>query len=489
MNSNNTKKLVTLVHSEDLLCEVLRKVSILESDESYTLTVLVALYKHIEKQKWVGGVVASILGADLDELGLIGAFAHPEHLSQEGDVPGLKDWKYYFHGQGCCLTHSDGTSIDVDFPDGRSNVIDPYFFGNYLQSIPNLNYLKSRLTKPEPFGNSWTVELPILKDKGWITKDHQFSLTIEGLVEAEKLIDLWDEVEGNQSLFAKAHASVLLGDFSLARLILRETNSLKAIGIIEKLAYEYEEKRFLELMQRAERKEGFDLKDIFRSAASLGDSFADRVVEQAFKKGKMDSMMLFIVELMDKLSPQKYSKQLELLISKAWRGKPPQPAIRIHSIKSLMSLYDQESLPIKLRKKFTKALCKRLDRMGDDAGRLLYLFDEKAGLKLLSKCVSSEVPIVRDGAVTTLAAIGTPEAIEILRNHGSVTTETMLAILNGSEIAKFIPLGSEVQIGDKTTRTFTFEELEDENREDNLKFYYEESRKEYRPLLERWKTD
>ncbi|WMS86041.1 hypothetical protein [Pleionea litopenaei] len=298
---------------------------------------------------------------------------------------------------------------------------------------------------------------------------------------------MWDEVEGNQNLFAKAHASVLLGDFSLARLILRRTESSTAIEIIEKLADEYEAKRFLYLIQQAKGKEGSELKDIYKSAASLGESFADRVVGLAFKRGKMDSMMLFIVELMDKLSPEKYSKQLELLISKAWRGKPPQPAIRIYSIRALMSIYDQESLPIKLRKKFMKALSKRLDKMGDDAGKFLYLIDQKEGLNLLSKCLSSDVPIVRDGAVTTLATIGTSESIKILRSHGSITTETMLAILEGADIAKVIPLGKEVQIGDKRARTYTFEEIEDANRESNLRYYYEESLEEYRPLLERWK--
>ncbi len=41
MKPSNVKELTTLVHSEKLLCNVLRKTSIPESGKSYTLTVLV----------------------------------------------------------------------------------------------------------------------------------------------------------------------------------------------------------------------------------------------------------------------------------------------------------------------------------------------------------------------------------------------------------------------------------------------------------------
>jgi len=113
-----------IVQSDKLLSKLISEYSTEETELASAYLLLVAAYKHIDKQKWVAEIVATILEADLDELGRLGGFAHPENIPQEGKVPNLAEWRYCFHGIGCCLTHDDGTQIDVDFPEGRYDVVD-----------------------------------------------------------------------------------------------------------------------------------------------------------------------------------------------------------------------------------------------------------------------------------------------------------------------------------------------------------------------------
>lgn len=75
-----------------------------------------------------------------------------------------------------------------------------------------------------------------------------------------------------------------------------------------------------------------------------------------------------------------------------------------------------------------------------------------------------------------------------LENHRSVTASTMLAIMNNIEIAKIAPLGSEVDIGDRTVRTYSFDELEAANMEEALRLNYEDTKLEYLPLMKKWKN-
>ena len=90
---------------------------------------LIGFFRHERRQKWVGYIVESKLKGVGSELTASGAFAHPEAMEQKGEVPDTPGWRYFFHGRGCCLTHTDGTSIDVDFADdGSALEIDPYFY-------------------------------------------------------------------------------------------------------------------------------------------------------------------------------------------------------------------------------------------------------------------------------------------------------------------------------------------------------------------------
>ncbi|HVR18117.1 MAG TPA: hypothetical protein VMS65_00430, partial [Polyangiaceae bacterium] len=80
----------------------------------WELRLLLALSRHVERQRWVASVVDRHLKASTAEIGRSGSFAHPPG-GTDRRVPGLPGWSYYFHGIGCCLTHDDGTELDVNF--------------------------------------------------------------------------------------------------------------------------------------------------------------------------------------------------------------------------------------------------------------------------------------------------------------------------------------------------------------------------------------
>jgi hypothetical protein len=112
---------------------------------------LIALVRHRQRQLWLGEIVASRLGGNLHTIGRMGAFGHPEGIPQQGLVPGMIEWEYYFHGCGCCLTHRvNAASIDVDFFGDCAEYFDTFFYANYLKSLRHPEPPEQRLIDLDP---------------------------------------------------------------------------------------------------------------------------------------------------------------------------------------------------------------------------------------------------------------------------------------------------------------------------------------------------
>jgi len=76
----------------------------------------------------------------------------------------------YFHGRGCCFTHADGTSIDVDFADDGTAF--DFFFTNCLKSLPSAEWCERQLKRDEGWENAWQFDLVRVTDlnlirRGW----------------------------------------------------------------------------------------------------------------------------------------------------------------------------------------------------------------------------------------------------------------------------------------------------------------------------------
>jgi hypothetical protein len=76
-----------------------------------------------------------VLGGSPLEIARLGAFGHPPG-PQQGPVPGLPEWEYYFHGKGCRVTHRvTGEMIDVDFFGDSAEYFDLFFYERHLKSL------------------------------------------------------------------------------------------------------------------------------------------------------------------------------------------------------------------------------------------------------------------------------------------------------------------------------------------------------------------
>lgn len=129
--------------------------------DAWERRLLMALADHVPRQQWVAHIVEEHLSASTRLLATDGAFGHPENLAQRGPVPTMADWSYLFHGRGCCLTHRDGTAIDVDFDERGADGIDPFFYARYLDSLSAPRGIEQLLRHPEPLSNAWMADLNI----------------------------------------------------------------------------------------------------------------------------------------------------------------------------------------------------------------------------------------------------------------------------------------------------------------------------------------
>lgn len=97
---------------------------------------LIGLVRHRHRQAWVLDIMTSRLQGNPANIALLGSLGHPPDVPQSGPVPDLPEWKYYYHGRGCCLTHKvSGERIDVDFYDESADYFDAWFYINFIESL------------------------------------------------------------------------------------------------------------------------------------------------------------------------------------------------------------------------------------------------------------------------------------------------------------------------------------------------------------------
>ena len=112
---------------------------------------LIGLARHHRRQLWVTQLMRTRLRGAPADLAATGALGHPEGVAQNGPVPGLPEWEYYFHGRGCCFSHKiDGDAIDVDFYDDSADYFDTFFYANYLDSLRRPEPPEQRLRELHP---------------------------------------------------------------------------------------------------------------------------------------------------------------------------------------------------------------------------------------------------------------------------------------------------------------------------------------------------
>lgn len=182
----------------------------------WSLWLLLALVRHVERQRWVGQIAAGRLEADLPAMSVAGALAHPDG-PQSGLVPDATEWQYDFHGRGCCVTNRiTGESIDVDFFDGSPDWIDDYFFINYLRSLKQPEFVERRLIELHPSLETVCLAFDELRELGlWQTRED--SKVVTPLPEMQSLLGAINDLsEICENPGRCTTAAILLGDWPLA---------------------------------------------------------------------------------------------------------------------------------------------------------------------------------------------------------------------------------------------------------------------------------
>lgn len=498
--------------------------------DHWSLWTLICLHRHSDRQKWVGYIVESRLKGDLRQIGRAGAFGHPETLPQMGDVPGEPDWKYYFHGCGCCLTNKvKGDSIDVDFTrEGESDKIDRFFYSNFLLSLSNPEFPERQIRRERPLQDWWQVEIDRLNDANCIKAEHGLQCTPEGLKVAEVIEPIIKQIthfldSGTSTAFRNAvYAALTIGDVVLANQLIPQTN----IGaeLREKIARESDnahQSRLQFLKAAIQEKDPYG-PSYLAAIADLGPELAEEtVITYLFQNpvGGTANTALEIVRAWDRPNTVAVLKDLldrrhreatgfRSALSKLGigAGKQSDQQPRSYQItKAGLALF-QRVRGDSLDSQFKAKVCFLMENAGraqaGEAALLIYVLDKQNGLQSLRRVLSGSVPAAYKDAAAACVIIGSNESEQILRealsNSNAQIQHTVACALAAfpSESARDSarswftrndgieePLGREVTVLGRTTPVFTFEDISHANMDEFFKWSLEKLRKDFKSVL------
>ena len=508
------------------ILEAAKRPAVLGIDPQETYAMACFL-RHERRQDWVRLIVESRLLKQGSDFAAKGAFALDESEEQDGAVPGEPGWKYYFHGRGCCLTHEDGTIIDVDFADdGSAREIDRYFYNNYLASRPAPDWCEAKLAQPKCMRDAWHFDLERLKSFGFLTIDWRFSITAAGREFAEGVEPLVDAIDSPAD--ASRLRTLLLclaGDLESAA----QQSGQVSLELSQQLAVLAEST----VRQRAER-----IVDSMRTSA---DKSANHLKALA-ALGREHSIEILRDRLLRCPANGANHSAFDVLVHWNMEGAGTDEArlfgeaLRRHTRVPLLKrvagfVRKNEDLDDRPRKSLVVNLCRELLRSKDaleessfdprslartlrsdwvacdaEAGFLLYLLEPVDGLKKLGRALDSPIPITVAEAAAYLAVIGSDSSIDVLiaRSNGppkagGLAAASALAVIDNERAAQAATHwqrrfdgyedaeGSLVEIYGTVRRVWTADEMERQNARTLVAECVKRLREDYGPFLETWK--
>lgn len=483
------------------------------------LYALVAFVRHERRQLWVGHLVESRLRGQGAELASMGAFAHPKDVPRRGDVPDEPGWQYYFHGRGCCFTHADGTSIDVDFADdGTAIDIDAFFFTNFLKSLPSAEWCERQLKRDEGFDGAWKFDLVRLAELNLIRRELRFRLTDAGRRTGEilePLIELLDDLSPR----VRCWLLCSLGDFQNAAAQL-ETHEIPAC-LTEAIKIQRQQ-RVAMLLKAINGSDESHARYAIAAFGVLGSDHALPVMRSALQKQpssggnhtafevlktwKTSAVTDCLVETFEAMTAMPLLDRIKAHFSStpSMESERPRLGLLVKIAEELMRRYEPKNLPAELRQRLVASLGADCYAMDDDAGFLLYLLEPELGLQKLSRSLTHQVPITRTGAACFLALIGDARCVEILieasklPESGGHEAACVLSLMpdaaaqsaatnwarrnDGYEDAT----GQETEVNGRVIRTWTMDEVMRSNLRGHLQYSYERTKHRCSSLLSRW---
>lgn len=377
--------------------------------------VLLALYRHVDRQAWVGEI-AERVGASLSALDRNGALAHPEIAS--GPVPGEPGWTFRFHGMGCALEHEDGTDLDVDFVEGTTEWIDPYFFTRYLESAPRPELPEARLRRPRVLSTAWQVDLPTLRNAALIEGTWRVRLTPSGRELASTLASAWSRHwPAGDDRIERAWAAWQLDDAGLtAELLGSETPATVRARADSQLNARVE---------RLSANAGG--RHVFAALADLGKKYAAPHLD---------------AELMSDVPPRQHTA-LELIrhwadttdAERVWKLalSARNDLVRVRAVAFGLRL-NPRAISDEERKTVLAALERATVPVAIPESALLRtLLAPELGLDRLGALLAADQSAIRDRAACALAVLKSPEAIALLKESETTESAQALALLRGEQ--------------------------------------------------------
>ncbi len=378
-----------------------------------------ALYRHLERQRWVGQVAVERLGADLHRVGRHGYSGHPRVA--RGVVPGLEQWRFEFHGAGLCLTHEEGSALDVDFVDGSTQWIDPWFYEAFLDSTQEPQLAEARITFDGPIRGAWRVDLEPLRQDGLIEGSHRIRLTPSGLEWASALSEAVGAFEESESEHDQIAIALLIGDPVIAlEQGLRDAE-------VERTGDAVRHARTEVLLQRV-RGEADGL--CLMALAAINPGAAKKELGRIFTSQRDTAALAAALDLAGAWNTTELADGIERVLTatdgrRFWE--------RLHAAHLIMRWFGP-TVHGPRRARLAVVLANPSPILSGSSALLRALLSPRDGLGELRRCLHSDIPIAREAAAAGLVLLGVDEALQVLRDAGTrEATAALLHVNDGQE--------------------------------------------------------
>lgn len=441
--------------------------------------VLVAIHRHAVRQRFVEDVVRERLGGSPNAIATGGAFEHPEHLPGAGPVPGLPQWHYRFHGIGCCLTHADGTTLDVDFDEHGSRSVDPWFFQSFLESKADLGWPEQRLEGVAGDWQGWKASIEPLREAGLLDGDHRVRVSSEAEAWCDAVSGAVERAAGQTP--ALRAVALAVEDYALAAVLGTDVAEVGA------LAVEQREDRCRELESRLARRRGAHVSACLRALLAIDTIRARKAALDDIRSGPIDSVSSTSMQLLSADPPREDAAAVLGLLGRLRGTEPPAPYLRCLAALHLLTPFRRGTVPRELREAILGALADDQHASQAHAAFIIYLLDSERGVARMVAGLRSPVPLARIECAAALALVGSL-GLEQLRQAETPEASTIVAMLRGEEPpAAPEPRGTTVVSWRGRPKTlYTIRELVNAEHDSLAADYATEFWREHEPTLERW---
>jgi hypothetical protein len=387
--------------------------------ESWTL---LGLIRHRDRQQFVADSIMYRLNAEQDTIAAAGALGHPKN-PQQGVVPGLPEWEYFFHGRGCCLTHRiSGEAIDVDFYDSSADWTDAFFYERFLQSLSVPQFVEQRLLELHPSLRTIQISIRQLLDDGLLERLAERLGIVRLSFDYQSLKEVLDEVEAKwEDANVKRAIGAAIGDWLLLNEL--QTDGFQATVIRNRQSC---------LTKRSDYLVGLFARHEVEAQSLLGlheiDSpMLEKVLEDALR-AEPSGATSAAIEVISKMNHSKWCAAVQELVGRIDpNGSAPRPYLWNAGAEFLLRHGKAAKVKQKLRRLTSSGL-------GDAAILALEHFPEIA-IETFRRALRSEIHINRITAAAALAILDRPwsrnELTAVLSesNEHETTSECRSALL------------------------------------------------------------